>query len=331
MEKESKIFVAGHRGMVGSAILRKLREKGHSNIVVRSRNELDLADQGQVGLFFEKERPEYVFDAAAKVGGILANSTYPAQFLYENIQIQANIVHSAHRCGVKKLLFLGSSCIYPRDCPQPMKEEYLLTGALEKTNEAYAVAKISGIKMCQFYHEQYGDDFLSVMPTNLYGFNDNFDLESSHVLPALIRKFHEAKRKWEECPAKERDDLAVEIWGTGSPMREFLYVDDLADACVFVMNRIGSDALYGQGVTHLNVGTGKDVSIARLAEIVKRIVGFEGKIEYDSTKPDGTPRKLLDIARLSEFGWRYKTSLEDGIDATCKWFREHIGSSGVRV
>ncbi len=323
MENKSKIFLAGHKGMVGSAIFGKLAEKGYENIVVGTRSELDLTRQEQVELFFEKESPEYVFLAAAKVGGILANSTIPAEFIYENLQIQANVIHAAHKVGVRKLLFLGSSCIYPRDCPQPMKEEYLLSGGLEKTNEAYAVAKIAGIKMCQYYHEQYGDDFLSVMPTNLYGPNDNFDLESSHVLPALVRKFHEAREKWDASSERERKGIFVTIWGTGSPFREFLHVDDMAEGCIFVMNNISSDALHGNGISHLNIGTGKEISIARLAETIKKVAGFEGRISYDSEKPDGTPRKLLDVSRLASFGWKYKIELGEGIERTYEWFRKN--------
>ncbi len=324
MEKESKIFVAGHKGMVGSAICRKLAQKGFGNVVVRTHSELDLARQEQVELFFEQERPEYVFLAAAKVGGILANSTRPAEFIYENLQIQNNVIHSAHKAGARKLLFLGSSCIYPRDCPQPMKEEYLLGGGLEKTNEAYAVAKIAGIKTCQYYHEQYGDDFISVMPTNLYGPNDNFDLESSHVLPALLRKFHEAREKWDASPESEREGICVTIWGSGSPLREFLHVDDMAEACIFVMDNINSAALYGSGISHLNIGTGKDISIARLAETVGKVAGFEGRIVYDPEKPDGTPRKLLDVSRLAGFGWKYEIGLGEGIERTYEWFRENV-------
>ena len=325
MKKESKIFLAGHRGMVGSAILRSLMAGGYGNIITRSHSELDLTEQNEVEDFFSAEKPDYVFLAAAKVGGILANSTYPADFIYENIQIQNNVIYSAHKFDTKKLLFLGSSCIYPRNCPQPMKEEYLLTGPLEQTNEAYAVAKISGIKMCQYFHQQYGNNFISVMPTNLYGPNDNFDPETSHVLPALIRKFHEAKKRWEQKPEADRDKVFVTIWGTGSALREFLHVDDMADACIFVMNKISSDYLYGCGITHLNIGTGKDISILDLAVLIKEIVGFRGEIQFDTDKPDGTPRKLLDVSRLSDFGWRYRIKLKKGIENTYQWYRENLG------
>lgn len=308
MEKDSKIYVAGHNGLVGSAITRKLRAEGFSNLVFRSFQELDLTDQVAVDEFFDQEKPDYVFLAAAKVGGILANDTYPADFIYQNLVIQNNVVHSAYTHKVKKLLFLGSSCIYPRDCPQPIKEDYLLTGPLEKTNEAYAIAKIAGIRMCQAFNKQYGTRFISVMPTNLYGPNDNFDLESSHVLPALIRKFHDAKASG----ASE-----VVMWGTGSPKREFLHVDDLADACVYLLNTYeGSDIV--------NIGTGEDVSIRELAEMVKTVVGFEGAIVNDTTKPDGTPRKLLDVSRLHSLGWKHRISLEDGLRSTYGWFVEKI-------
>ncbi len=320
MNKDAKIFVAGHRGMVGSAIVRALISRGYENIITRSHLQLDLTRQSDVEDFFYAEKPEYVFLAAATVGGILANSTYPADFIYQNSQIQNNVIYSAHQFNVKKLLFLGSSCIYPRNCPQPMKEEYLLTGTLEKTNEAYAVSKISGIKMCQYFYFQYGDDFLSVMPTNLYGPNDNFDLETSHVMPALIRKFHEGRKQWE----KKQKDITVTVWGTGTPLREFLHVNDMADACIFVMDKISSDYLYKNDVTHLNIGTGKDISIADLAEMIKNIVGFEGKICFDPGKPDGTPKKLLDVSRLTGLGWRCKIDLQEGIENTYRWFCKNI-------
>jgi len=306
MEKESKIYVAGHRGMVGSAIVRRLEKEGYANLVLRTRRELDLLDQRAVREFFEKEQPEYVFDAAAKVGGILANNTYRAQFIYENLQIQNNIIHSAYLSGAKKLLFLGSSCIYPKFAPQPMKEEYLLTGELEPTNEPYAIAKIAGIKMCQAYNDQYGTDYISVMPTNLYGPNDNFDLQTSHVLPALIRKFHEAK---------VNNQPAVEIWGTGSPKREFLHVDDLADACVFLMQTYS-------GNDFVNIGVGEDISIKDLALLIKDIVGYTGALTFDTSKPDGTPRKLLDVSRLHALGWQAKIDLREGIEQTYRWFLE---------
>jgi len=307
MDKGSKIYVAGHRGLVGSAILRKLRAEGYTNLVTRTRQELDLRDQAAVNRFFEEERPEYVFLAAAKVGGILANSTYPADFIRDNLLIQTHVIDAAYRYGVKKLLFLGSSCIYPKHAPQPMKEEHLLTGPLEPTNEAYAVAKIAGIKMCQAYRRQYGFNAISLMPTNLYGPGDNFDLQTSHVLPALIRKFHEAK---------EEGRKEVVVWGTGTPRREFLHVDDLADAALFLMKHYESEEI-------INVGVGEDISIRELAELIARIVGFEGEIVYDTTKPDGTPRKLLDTSRLFALGWRPKIPLEEGIRQTYRWFLEH--------
>ncbi|GGN04519.1 GDP-L-fucose synthase [Thermus composti] len=307
MDKGSKIYVAGHRGLVGSAILRKLRAEGYTNLVTRTRQELDLRDQAAVNRFFEEERPEYVFLAAAKVGGILANSTYPADFIRDNLLIQTHVIDAAYRYGVKKLLFLGSSCIYPKYAPQPLKEGYLLTGPLEPTNEPYAVAKIAGIKMCQAYRRQYGFNAISLMPTNLYGPGDNFDLTTSHVLPALIRKFHEAK---------EEGRKEVVVWGTGTPRREFLHVDDLADAALFLMEHYESEEI-------INVGVGEDISIRELAELIARIVGFEGEIVYDTTKPDGTPRKLLDTSRLFALGWRPKIPLEEGIRQTYRWFLEH--------
>jgi len=304
MELDSKIYVAGHRGLVGSAVYRKLKEQGYANTIGRTHNELNLERQAQVESFFQEQRPEYVFLAAARVGGILANNSFPVEFIYSNIMVQTNVIHSAYRMGVKKLLFLGSSCIYPKHCPQPMKEEYLLTGPLEPTNEPYAVAKIAGIKTCQSYNRQYGTDYISVMPTNLYGMNDNFDLETSHVIPALIRKFHEAKI--ESRPS-------VTIWGTGKPKREFLHVDDLADACVFLMNHYDESDI-------INVGCGEDISIAELALLVKDIVGYTGDIEYDIEKPDGTPRKLLDVGKLRGLGWEPKLSLEEGIRKTYEWY-----------
>ncbi|QWK22936.1 GDP-L-fucose synthase [Thermus antranikianii] len=307
MDKGSKIYVAGHRGLVGSAILRKLRAEGYTNLVTRTRQELDLRDQAAVNRFFEEERPEYVFLAAAKVGGILANSTCPADFIRDNLLIQTHVIDAAYRYGVKKLLFLGSSCIYPKHAPQPLKEGYLLTGPLEPTNEPYAVAKIAGIKMCQAYRRQYGFNAISLMPTNLYGPGDNFDLQTSHVLPALIRKFHEAK---------EEGRKEVVVWGTGTPRREFLHVDDLADAALFLMKHYESEEI-------INVGVGEDISIRELAELIARIVGFEGEIVYDTTKPDGTPRKLLDTSRLFALGWRPKIPLEEGIRQTYRWFLEH--------
>lgn len=297
MNKNAKIYVAGHRGMVGSAIVRNLEAKGYSNIVVRTHAELDLLDQSAVNAFFQKEKPDYVFLAAAKVGGIHANNTLRAEFIYQNLMMEANIVHAAWQADVQRLLFLGSSCIYPRDCPQPIKEEYLLTGSLEPTNEPYAIAKIAGIKLCESYNRQYGTQYVSVMPTNLYGPNDNYDLNNSHVLPALIRKAHEAK---------VRGDKQLVVWGSGKPMREFLYVDDMADACVFLMEENISEGLF-------NVGTGEDVTIRDLAMAVMNVVGFNGEIVFDSSKPDGTPRKLLNVEKLRQMGWQAQTSLGDGV------------------
>jgi len=320
MKKDAKIYVAGHKGMVGSAICRALSQDGYSNIIQRSHTELDLTCQQAVKTFFETKKPEFVFLAAARVGGILANSTFPAEFIYQNLMIQSNIIHFAHMNGVKKLLFLGSSCIYPRNCPQPMKEEYLLTDTLEATNEAYAIAKIAGIKMCQSYFHQYQDNFVSVMPTNLYGPNDNFDLESSHVLPAMMRKFHEGKARWQETPKKGRDQINVSLWGTGKPFREFLHVDDMADACMFVMKHVNATELYDSGITHLNVGTGKDVSIDELARTIKEIVGFNGAIAYETDKPNGTPKKLLDVTRMTRLGWQASIGLHQGITETYAWF-----------
>lgn len=306
MRKESKIYVAGHRGLVGSALLRALEKRGYRNLLLRTRKELDLMDRKKTGAFFEKERPEYVFLAAAKVGGILANSAYPADFIYENLAVQNNVIRAAYEHKAKKLLFLGSSCIYPRLAPQPIKEEYFLTGPLEPTNEAYAVAKIAGIVSCQSYRRQYGADFISVMPTNLYGENDNFDLQNSHVLPALIRKLHEAK---------ERGQKEITLWGTGSARREFLHVDDAADAFLFLMERYDSPEI-------INVGTGEDVSIRDLAELVARTVGFSGKILWDAAQPDGMPRKLLDVGKLRGLGWRHTLPLEAGIRSTYEWYRK---------
>lgn len=312
MEKNSKIHVAGHRGLVGSAIVRKLESEGYTNIIVRSSNELDLKNQTQVDEFFSAEKPEYVFLAAAKVGGIHANNIYPAEFIYENLMIQNNVIHQSYVNKVKKLLFLGSSCIYPKFAPQPMKEDDLLTGILEPTNEPYAIAKISGIEMCWAYNRQYGTDFIPVMPTNLYGPGDNFDLENSHVLPALIRKFHEAMLSKSD---------SVTVWGTGTPKREFLYVDDLADACVFVMKKDTSE--YKLNRPLFNIGTGSDVSIYELAELVKKNIGFKGEIIFDSTKPDGTPRKLMDVSKIKNMGWQSSTSIENGIEKTYAWFIEN--------
>ena len=300
MKHESKIFIAGHRGLVGSAIVRALEANGFTNLVTRTHRELDLTDQAAVAEFFKSERPEYVFLAAAKVGGIHANNTYPAEFIYINLQIQNNIIHNSYLSGVKKLCFLGSSCIYPKFAPQPMKEEYLLDGKLEPTNEPYAIAKIAGIEMCQAYNRQYGTDFISVMPTNLYGPNDNFDLQNSHVLPALIRKFVEAR---------DAGAPSVTVWGTGKPRREFLHADDMAEACLFLMDR------YDEG-DMVNIGTGEDLTIKELSELIASVAGYTGAIEFDTTKPDGTPRKLLDVHKINSLGWKARISLPDGIKAT---------------
>ncbi|MFA6149719.1 MAG: GDP-L-fucose synthase [Chitinophagaceae bacterium] len=297
MQSTDKIYIAGHRGMVGSAIHRRLAGLGFQNIIYRSSSELDLRNQHEVASFFEAEKPDFVFLAAAKVGGILANNTFRADFLYENLMIQNNVIHQAYKNGVKKLMFLGSSCIYPKLAPQPLKEDYLLTGLLEPTNEPYAIAKIAGIKMCDAYRSQYGCNFISVMPTNLYGPNDNYDLNNSHVLPAMLRKFHEAK---------VNNDSTVSLWGSGSPLREFLHADDMADACVYLMNTYNEAGI-------VNIGVGKDITIKDLAELIKHIVGFEGEIVWDSTKPDGTPRKLMDVSKLNSLGWEAKIDLQNGI------------------
>ena len=306
MDNNSKIYIAGHKGMVGSALVRRLEQEGFDNLITCSLDELDLLDQAATRAFFESEKPDYVLLAAAKVGGIMANNTWRGQFIYENLQIEANVIHSAYLSGVKKLLFLGSSCIYPKLAPQPIREEYLLTGLLESTNEPYAIAKIAGIKLCQAYHMQYGCNFISAMPTNLYGPNDNFDLETSHVLPALIRRFHEARVN--RLPH-------VEIWGTGAPLREFLHVDDLADACFHLMENYDSPEI-------INIGVGQDLTIRELAELIKAVVGYTGMVKFDSSKPDGTPRKLLDVSRLHATGWRPKIRLEEGIRRTYNWFVE---------
>ncbi len=302
MNKQDKIYVAGHKGMVGSAIVRKLQQEGFLNILTRTSSELDLRNQQAVTDFFQKEKPDYVYLAAAKVGGIVANNTYRADFIYENMMIQNNIIHHSYLNKVKKLMFLGSSCIYPKMAPQPLKEQYLLTGLLEETNEPYAIAKIAGIKMCDAYRAQYGCNFISVMPTNLYGPNDNYDLTNSHVLPALLRKFHTAKMKKETF---------VEIWGTGAPLREFLHADDLADACFYLMQQYNEAGL-------VNIGVGEDISIKNLALLVKKIVGFEGELKFDTSKPDGTPRKLMDVGKLHSFGWKHKINLEEGIKEVYK-------------
>lgn len=311
MEQQSKIFVAGHRGLVGSALVRKLNAEGYENLLLRTREELDLRDQRSVLDFLSKERPEYVFLSAAKVGGILANKERKAEFIYDNLQIQTNVIHASYKVSVRKLLFLGSSCIYPKLCPQPIQEEYLLTGSLEETNDAYAIAKIAGIKMCQSYNEQYGANFISVMPTNLYGPSDNFDLKSSHAVPAMIRKFHDAK---------SANLQTVSLWGSGSPRREFLYVDDLADALVFLMkNYSGSEII--------NIGAGEDMTIRELSDMVREVVGFHGEVVWDTEKPDGTPRKLLDSTRLQNLGWMPKTPLLDGIRLTYQWYVKNLDSN----
>lgn len=308
MEKSAKIYVAGHRGMVGSAIVRKLKEEGFDNIIVRTSKELDLRVQVATQEFLNSEKPEYVFLAAAKVGGIVANNTYRADFLYENLQIQNNLIHGSYLIGVKKLMFLGSSCIYPKMAPQPLKEDYLLTGILEPTNEPYAIAKIAGIKMCEAYRAQYGCNFISVMPTNLYGPNDNYDLQNSHVLPAMIRKFHEAKVEGKE---------SVELWGTGKPMREFLHANDLADACFFLMQNYNGETL-------VNIGTGVDVTIKELAETIQKTVGYNGKINWNTDKPDGTPRKLMDVSKLNNIGWKHTIDLKEGIALVYEDFKNNI-------
>lgn len=308
MKKDAKIYVAGHRGLVGSAIVRNLKGKGYTNIIGRTHKELDLTNQAAVRDFFETERPEYVILAAAKVGGINANQTSPADFAYENMQIQCNVIKCAHDYQVKKLLFLGSTCIYPRMAPQPIVEDALLTGPLETTNEAYAIAKISGLEMCKFFKQQYGDDFISCMPTNLYGPHDNYDLNNSHVMPAMIRKFHDAKVSGSDT---------VELWGTGSPLREFLYVDDMADACVYLLENYS-------GEQHVNIGTGKEVTIKELAETVKKTVGFTGEIVWNQDMPDGTPRKLTNVDKLHEMGWHHKIDLEEGVKLAYEWFAKNI-------
>jgi len=307
MDEHSRIYVAGHHGLVGSAIVRRLHKRGYTELILLSHAELDLMRQTEVEAFFQKEKPDYVFLAAAKVSGIWANSTYPADFIYDNLMIQTNIIRSAYLSGVKKLLFLGSSCIYPRNCSQPMKEEHLLSGYLEPTNEPYAIAKIAGIKMCQAYNRQFNTRYISVMPTNLYGPGDNFDLDTSHVLPALLRKFHEAK---------EAGKSTVGIWGTGTPRREFLYVDDLADACVFLMNNYEDSEI-------INIGVGEDLAIKELAEMISRVIGFVGEMTFDPSKPDGTPLKRLDVSKLNDLGWHASTSLKEGIRKTYEWFLTH--------
>ncbi len=308
MDKNSKIYVAGHNGLVGSAIVRHLEAEGFSDIIKKTRKELDLIQQSEVKNFFAEVKPEYVFLAAAKVGGIWANDNYSADFIYENLMIESNIIYSAFENKVKKLLFLGSSCIYPKMCPQPMKEDYLLSGYLEPTNEAYAIAKIAGIKLCEYYNKQYGTNFISAMPTNIYGYNDNFDLKNSHVLPALIRKVHEAK---------EAKSSSIVVWGSGKPMREFLFADDLADACVYLMKNY-------DGKEFVNIGTGEDISIKDLTNLIKEVVGYKGVIEYDASKPDGTPRKLMDVTHLHSLGWKHKNDLRIGIEKLYNWYKEQL-------
>jgi len=307
VSNSQKIYVAGHNGMVGSAIVRRLNAQGYTNIVTRSRHELDLLDQAAVHRFLIDEKPDYIFLAAARVGGIHANNTYRAEFIYQNLGIEANVIHGAYLAGTQGLMFLGSSCIYPRDCPQPIKEDYLLTGPLEQTNEPYAIAKIAGIKLCESYNRQYGTKYVSVMPTNLYGPNDNYDLENSHVIPALLRKTHEAKL---------RSDSSVTIWGSGNPRREFLHVDDMAAACVYLMKQGVCDTL-------INVGCGEDLTIRELAETIKNVVGFRGELRFDSSKPDGTPRKLLDVSKLHQLGWKPEYTLENGLRNAYQWFEEN--------
>lgn len=315
MEKDARIYVAGHRGLVGAAIMRRLQAGGYSNLIIATSRELDLREQAAVRAFFAEQRPDYVFLAAAKVGGILANDTYPAEFIYDNLMMEANIIDAAYRNGVRKLLFLGSTCIYPKLAPQPLKEEYLLSGPLEPTNEWYAVAKIAGIKLCQAYQRQYGARFIAAMPTNLYGPGDNFDLEKSHVMPALIRKFHEAKMA--SAPS-------VTVWGTGKPLREFLHVDDCARACVFLMDRYEEPDI-------VNIGTGSDIPIGELAALVKKVVGYTGEIVFDAAKPDGTPRKLVDVGRITALGWRPEIGLEEGVANAYQWFLNNVNAAQGQV
>lgn len=314
---DKKIYIAGHRGMVGSAICRRLEAENWKNIIVKETKELDLIRQDQVDSFFASKKPELVIIAAAKVGGILANNTYRAEFIYNNLMIAANTIHAAYKNNVEKVVFLGSSCIYPKLAPQPMKEEYLLTDSLEYTNEPYAIAKIAGIKLCESYYRQYGSNFISVMPTNLYGPNDNYDLQTSHVLPALIRKFYEAKIN---------NTPFVEVWGTGTPKREFLYVDDLAEAVIHIMEHVNAADLYEKGISHLNIGSGEDLEICELVNIIKDVTGYQGEVKYDTTKPDGTPRKLMDVSRLHSLGWKHRTELKEGIVKAYGWFLEEVGS-----
>ena len=315
INKDAKVFVAGHMGLVGSATFNYLKKNGYKNVIIKDRHELDLIDQSQTSKFFENEKPNIVICAAAKVGGIFANSTYPGQFLYENLAIQNNIIHFSHQFGVQKLIFLGSACIYPKHARQPIKEELLLSDYLEPTNEAYAIAKIAGIKLCENYFKQYSDNFLSIMPNNLYGPNDNFDPDTSHVIPALIRKFHNAKIFSNKC---------VKIWGSGTPLREFLHVEDLAEAILFIINYIDVEEIYKKGISHINVGSGQEISINELALMIKEIVGFKGKLEFDSSKPDGTPRKLLDNSILEKKGWKAKIGLAKGIEELYSYYKKHV-------
>ena len=317
LKNKSKVYVAGHAGMVGSALVRHLKNKGYDNLITVNHSELDLLKQNDVRQFFKSEKPDYVYLAAAKVGGIYANNTYRGQFLYENLTIQNNVINAAHDFGVKKLLFLGSACIYPRNALQPIKEEYLLSDYLEYTNEPYAIAKIAGIKLCESYYYQYGDNFISIMPNNLYGPHDNYDLETSHVLPALLRKFHEAK---------ERQDKTVEVWGSGKPLREFLYVDDMASASIFLMENISAKKLYNMDISHLNAGSGNEISIKNLALLIKKIVGFDGNIVFNQDYPNGTPRKLLDITRINKLGWESQIDLNTGLKKTYKWYKNNKSS-----
>jgi GDP-L-fucose synthase len=313
--RNHKIYIAGHKGMVGSAIKRELESAEYKNLVYKDLAELDLTRQLEVEEFFDKEKPQIVIIAAAKVGGILANNTYRAEFIYDNLMIESNLINSSYKSGVQKLIFLGSSCIYPKLAPQPLKEEYLLSDYLEFTNEPYAIAKIAGIKLCENYYRQFGCNFYSVMPTNLYGPNDNYNLETSHVLPALIRKFHDAK---------EENKSEVVLWGTGKPKREFLYVDDLAEAMRFLLENIEAKDVYEKGISHINIGTGEDLTITELADLIAEIIGFKEKVVYDNTKPDGTPRKLMDVSRINKLGWKYKTSLKDGIQKAYSWYLSNV-------
>jgi GDP-L-fucose synthase len=315
MENNNKIYIAGHNGMVGSAILRKLKANGFNKLIFHSHADLDLLIQSDVNTFFKREKPDIVILAAAKVGGINANNTYRGQFLYENLTIQNNVIHAAHEFKVKKLLFLGSACIYPKEAIQPIKEEYLLSNYLESTNEPYAIAKIAGIKLCENYYNQYGDNFISIMPNNLYGPNDNFNLQTSHVLPALLRKFHEGK---------QLNSNFVEIWGTGSPLREFIHVDDMADACLYLMNNIDADELYNIGISHINIGSGEEVSIKELAIMIKKVIDYNGNLVFNPDYPDGTPRKLLDVSRLNAIGWKSKIKLEDGLKSVYEWYLDKL-------